>query len=121
LIGVHTGHVLEHGSSRSGRWLRTHRLRFTLWVAVIEAVLVVLHVLSWWLVVLFAVIAVGFWWYAGRNSRTDTVRHASWIAASSQLLVVMVPIVLFIATTVAVAVVVLIAIGALILLFTERS
>ena len=38
-------HVLDHGSTRPGRWLRGHRLRFTLWVTLIEGLLVVVHVL----------------------------------------------------------------------------
>jgi hypothetical protein len=116
-----SGHVLEHGSSRPGRWLRTHRLRLTLWIALAEGVLVVFHVLSWWLVVLVAALAVGFWWYVGRRNSSDLVRQGSWIAGVSQLLVTMVPIILVVATTVAIAVVALFAIAALIILFTERS
>jgi hypothetical protein len=115
-----SGHVLDHGTSRSGRWLREHRLRFTFWVAVAEGLLVVLHVLHWWLIVPLAAIAIGFWWYAGRSSRSFTIRQASWIFAASQTLVLLVPIVLFIATTIAIAVIVLIAVAALIILFTER-
>jgi hypothetical protein len=118
---MYGSHVLEHGSSRPARWLRTHRLRITLWIALGEALLVVLHVLSWWAVVLLAALAVAVWWYAGRSSRSDVLRQGSWIAAVSQLLVTMVPIVLFVATTIAIAVVVLFAIAALVFLFTERT
>jgi hypothetical protein len=117
---MYSGHVLEHASSRPGRWLRGHRLRITLWIAVVEALLVVLHVLSWWLVAALFAVAVALWWYAGRTSRSDAVRQVSWIAAASQALVVFVPVVLFVATTIAVAIVVLLAIAALIFLFTER-
>jgi len=117
---MYSTHALEHRSSRPARWLRNHRLRFTLWIAVIEAVLVIFHVLSWWAVVLLAALAVGVWWYAGRRSRSDVLREGSWIAAASQLLVTMVPVVLVVATTVAIAVVALLALGALIILFTER-
>jgi hypothetical protein len=98
-----------------------HRLRATLWIALAEGVLVVFHVLSWWFVVLFAAVAVGFWWYVGRRHGSDLVRHASWIAGVSQLLVTMVPIVLMVATTVAIAIIALFAIAALIILFAERS
>ena len=114
------GEVVEHGSSRTGRWLKIHRLRTTLWIALAEALLVVIHVISWWLVVLLAAIAVAFYWFVGRESRSDTVRHASWIAAASQLLVVFVPIILAIATSFAIAAVVIIAVVALVILFTER-
>jgi hypothetical protein len=116
-----TSHVLEHGSSRPARWLRMHRLRFTLWIALAEALLVIVHVLSWWVVVLFAAVAVALWWFAGRRSRSDVLREGTWIAAASQLLVTMVPIVLLVAGTVAILVVALFAVGALIILFAERK
>jgi len=28
--------VIEHGTSKSGRWLRARRVRLVLWVAVVE-------------------------------------------------------------------------------------
>jgi hypothetical protein len=118
---MYSSQVLEHRSSRPARWLRTHRLRFTLWIAVVEALLVVFHVMSWWVVVLLAALAVGLWWFAGRRSRSDLLREGTWIGASSQLLVTMVPIVLLVASTVAILVVGLFAVGALILLFAERK
>jgi len=120
LIEMYSGHVLEHGSPRPS-WLRMHRLRFTLWIALAEALLVVVHVLSWWLVVLAAAVAVGVWLYVGRRSRSALVREGTWIAAASQLLVTMVPLVLIVAGTVAIVVVALLAVGALIILFAERK
>lgn len=114
------GHVLEHGSTRPARWLREWRLRITFTIAAVEALLVVVHVLHWWGIVLIAVVAGALWWYAGRNHRSDVFRQVSWIAAVSQLLVVCVPLVLAIATTIAIAFVALFAIGALILLFLRR-
>ena len=52
------GHVLDHGSSRSGRWLRGKRFRITLWIAAIEGLLYVVHVLHWWEAVVLAAIGV---------------------------------------------------------------
>ena len=40
--------AIEHGSSRSGRWLRERRLRITLWIAAIEGLLYLFGVLHWW-------------------------------------------------------------------------
>jgi hypothetical protein len=114
------GHVLDHGSSRSGRWLRGKRFRVTLWIAAIEGLLYVVHVLHWWEAVGLAAIGVLFWWYAGRNSRADLVRQVSWVFAVSQLLVLCVPIALAVVTAFAIGIVVLLAIAALIFLFTER-
>ncbi len=112
--------AIEHGSSRSGRWLRERRLRITLWIAAIEGLLYLFHVLHWWAAVGLAVIAVGFWWFVGRTSRSDAVRHAAWIFAASQLLVLCVPIALSLLKAVAIAVIALLAVAALIFLFSER-
>ena len=114
-------HALEHGSTRSGRWLREKRIRFTLWIAAFEGLQYLFHVLHWWAAVLLAVIAGGFWWFVARNSRSDALRHVGWIFAASQLLVLCVPLALSLLKAVAVGVVALIAIGALIFLFTERT
>jgi hypothetical protein len=114
-------HAIEHGSSRAGRWLRERRLRFTLWLAAIEGLLYVFHVLHWWAAVALAVIAVAFWWYAGRRNRSDVVRQVSWLFAVSQLLVLLVPVVLTIAKWVAIGVISILAIAALFVLFRERG
>ena len=37
---------MEHGTSRTERWLRARRVRIALWIAVIEGILVVVHVIS---------------------------------------------------------------------------
>ena len=113
-------HVIEHGSTRMGRWLRERRLRFTLWIASVEGLLYLFHVLHWWAAVLLAAIAVLFWWYAGRAHRSDALRQASWIFAASQLLVLCVPIALAVVKAIAIGVIALLAIAALIFLFTER-
>jgi hypothetical protein len=112
--------AIDHGSSRPGRWLREKRLRITLMIAVFEALLYLFHVLHWWEAVVLAVVAVAFWWYAGRSSRSDVVRNISWILAASQLLVLCVPLALGLVKAVAIAVVALFAIVALVFLFTER-
>lgn len=114
-------HAIEHRSSRASRWLRQRRLQFTLWVAAIEGLLYVLHVLHLWEAVVLAVVAVAVWFYAGRTSRSDLVRQLTWVFAAVQLLVLLVPLVLTILKGVAIALVVLLAVGALIFLFTERE
>jgi hypothetical protein len=116
-----SAHAIDHGSSRSGRWLRERRLRLTLWIAAVEGLLYLFHALHWWAAVALAVIAGAFWWFAGRTSRSYTVRQASWIFASTQLLVLCVPLALGLVKAVAVAVIALLAIVGLFLLFSERS
>ncbi|NUR74837.1 MAG: hypothetical protein HOQ28_00950 [Thermoleophilia bacterium] len=113
-------HAIEHGSSRSGRWLRERRLRITLWLAAIEGLLYLFHALHWWAAVALAVIAVGFWWYVGRSNRSDALRQLSWIFAASQVLVLCVPIALGIVKALAIGVIAVLAIVALFFLFRER-
>jgi heme O synthase-like polyprenyltransferase len=113
--------AIEHGTSRGGRWLRQRRMWITLWIAALEGLLYLFGALNWWAAVALAIIAVGFWWYAGRSSRSDTLRQASWIFAASQLLVLCVPLALGIVKAVAIGVIALIAIVALFFLFRERT
>jgi hypothetical protein len=113
-------HAIEHGSSRAGLWMRARRLRFTLGLAAIEGLLYVVHVLHWWAAVVLALIAVGIWWFGGRTSRSETVRQATWIFAAAQILVLLVPLALGLLKTVAIVLVALLALGALVFLFTER-
>ena len=114
--------AIDHGSTRPGRWLRERRYRLTMWITLVVAVLYYfVHVLHWWEAVALAAIGVGFWWYAGRNSRSDLVREASWIFAASQLLVLCVPVALALLSALAVGLIALLAIAALILLFRARN
>jgi hypothetical protein len=117
---VYGAQAIEHGTTRSARWLRERRLRFTLWIAAFEGLLYLFHALNWWAAVALAIIAVGFWWYVGRN-RSDTLRQVSWIFAASQLLVLCVPLALALVKAVAIAVIAVLAIFALFFLFKERT
>src|SRR5205085_544491 len=82
---MYGAHAIEHGTTRSGRWLRERRLRITLWIAAVEGLLYLFHALHWWAAVGLAIIAVAFWWYVGRANRSHTLRQLSWIFAASQL------------------------------------
>jgi len=117
---VYGTHAIEHGSSRTGRWLRERRLRITFWIAAIEGLLYLFGVLNWWTAAALAAIAVLFWWYAGRAHRSDTLRQASWVVAASQLLVLCVPIAFAVVKALAIGIVALLALAALILLFSRR-
>lgn len=118
---MYGAHAIEHGTTRTGRWLRERRLRFALWIAAAEGLLYLFHVLNWWAAVGLAIVAVGFWWYVGRSNRSDTLRQGSWIFGASQLLVLCVPLALALVKAVAIAVIAILAIVALFALFKERS
>jgi hypothetical protein len=114
--------AIEHGTSRTGRWLRARRVRIALWIAVVEAILAAVgfHNISRWLIIVLALAAVSFYFAAGRESRSDTVRQSSWIFAASQLLAVIATILAFIIFWAAIIAVVVFAIIALFFVFTDR-
>ena len=118
-LGVHP---IEHGSTRSGRWLRARRFRIALWTAVVEAILVaLLHDVSRWTVIGLAVLSVTFYVFVGRDARSDTLRHASWIAAASQSLAVIAVLFAFILFWAALVLALVFAGVALLILFADRK
>jgi hypothetical protein len=117
---MYGAHAIEHGSSRSSRWLRERRLRITLWTAAVEGLLYLVHVLHWWEAVVLAALAVGLWWLGGRSSRSYLVQQLTWIFAASQLLVLCVPIALGLVKALAIGVIAVLAIVGLVLLFTRK-
>ena len=113
------GEVLEHRTTRGGRWLRERRIRIALWIAVVEGILIVLDQIPWSIAIVVAIAAVaGYFW--GRDRLSDTARQAAWIAAASQAVVIFVPILLTVATILAFTVLAIIAIVALLVLLGDR-
>ncbi len=114
------GQVLDHGSSRSGRWLRQRRIKIAFWIAVVEGILVAFKFVSWWVAIPIAAVSIAFYLYAGRDLRSDAGRQIAWIAAASQALVALVPVLVVVVGTLAVIFVAVLAVVALVVLFTER-
>jgi hypothetical protein len=105
-----------------GRYLRAHRLRLSLWIAAVEGLLVLVHLMPHLVLYALAAVALAFWFGMARNYKSAFARQASWVFAASQALAVLVPIAWAITKFfVAIAVVVAIAIAALYFLFTERE
>ena len=116
-----SSHAIEHGTSRSGRWLRSRRTRIALWIAAAEAIIVaVFHDVSRFTVIALAIAAVILYWYGGRRTRSDTFHQASWIFAVSQLLAVVAAILAFVVFWTAIVFVCLFALVALFFVFTDR-
>jgi len=114
--------VIEHGTSRSGRWLRARRFRIALIIAAAEAIIVaVFHDVSRWTVIGIAVLAVVLYVFAGRDSKHDTFRQATWIFAVSQLLAVVAAVFAFVVFWAALLAVGVFAIVALIVIFSDRK
>lgn len=113
--------VLEHAASRPARYLREHRLRLSLWIAAIEGLLVVIHVIPHLAMYTLAVVAIIFWATVARRYTSPLARQLTWVFAASQALAVLVPVVLFIAKWTAITAIVVLAVVALIFLFIERD
>jgi hypothetical protein len=112
--------MIEAGTTRTGRWLRERRIRLTLWVAVIEGLLVAITAdLTKWTVLVIAAILLAFYIVAGRHMRWDVGRQLSWIAAASQALAILVVVLAFVLGFVAILAVVIFAIIALVYLFSD--
>ena len=114
------GPVLEHGTTRTGRWLRLHRTKIAFWIAVVEAILLVFGVIHRPAALLVAVLVIVAYFWLGRRFRSPFARDVVWIAAVSQALVALVPLLLFVLTAVAFVAVAILAIVALIVLFSGR-
>ena len=117
---LESGEVLEHRTTRLGRWLRERRLRVALWIAVIEGILVAFKVIAWPVAVVVAVAIIVLYFGVAARSRSDSVRQVSWIAAVSQALVALVPVLVIVVGMLALIVVALLAIAALVLLLSDR-
>ena len=114
------GSALEHGSTRPGRWLRERRTRIALLLAVLEGILILFGVIPKWVALAAAAAVIVLYLAYGRRVRSDSGRQTAWIAALSQSLVALIPLLLFVVTALAFLVLAVIAVFALIALFADR-
>lgn len=116
------GGTVEHKSTRAGRWLRARRIRIALWIAVAEGIVVALaHDVSRWTVVAIAIPLLALYVVWGRNARSDTMRQLAWIGGASQALAVVVVIMAFILSWLALVLAAIFAAVALLFLFSDRG
>ena len=114
--------TIEHRTTRTGRWLRARRIRIALWIAVIEGIIVALaHDVSRWTVIAIAIPLLALYVFWGRNARSDTLRQLAWIAGASQALAVVVVILAFILSWLALILAGIFALVALLYLFVDRG
>ncbi len=111
---------IEHRRGRLGSLLHERRWTLVLWIVLVEGILVLFDAVPWWTVLVLAAAAFAFYVGVGRRHRTAALHEASWIAALSQLLVVLVPVLALVLTALAVVVLVIAALGALALLLLDR-
>ena len=116
------GPTVEHGSSRTGRWLRLYRIRIVLAIAFLEGIVVAFsHDFTKWTVVGIAIPVLALYVVWGRNARSDTMRQIAWIAGASQALAVVVVILGFILSWLALVLAAVFAAIALLFLFSDRG
>jgi phosphatidylserine synthase len=112
--------VIEAHSTRAGRWLRERRLRFALWIAILEGIVVALeHGITRWTVLVLAIAVLAIYILWARTIRWDAGRQVAWIVAASQCLALLVVILAFIVKVFAIILVIGFAIIALAYLFAD--
>jgi hypothetical protein len=115
-----SSHAIDHGSSRTGRWLAARRIRITLWIAAIECLVVLVsHDITKWTVIVLAIVGT-LAWLAGRESKSQTVRTILWIFAASQLLATIGAVLGFIVKWALITALIVFAILGLVYLFLDR-
>src|ERR1043166_3973562 len=113
---------IQHGTTRTGRWLRQRRIRITLWIAVIEGIIVaLLHDISRWTVIALAIPILALYVFWGRSARSCTVRQVLWIGGASQALAVVVVILASLLDWLALLQAGIFAAIALLFLFSDRG
>ena len=111
--------IVEHGETRNARFLRRQRLQIALLVAAVEGILVLAGSIPWWAVLLAAATALALYVWL-RSTSSQNVRQLTWIAAVSQLVVVLVPVAAAVLTALAVVLLALFVLGALGALLYDR-
>jgi hypothetical protein len=112
--------VIEHGESSSARWLRERRLRLALLIAFVESLLVLFSAHGWRYVIIAVIVALAAYWFVGRR-RPGVIYEATWIAAVSQLLAVLVPVLWVLVKVLALVVLIGLAVFLLAALLLDRK
>ena len=112
--------TIEHGESSSAHWLSERRLRLALLIAFVESLLVLFSAHGWRYVIIAVILALAAYWFLGRR-RPGVVYEITWIAAVSQLLAVLVPVLWVLVKTLALIVLIALAVFLLAALLLDRK
>jgi hypothetical protein len=119
---LHRADVIDHGSSRTSRWLQERRLRISLWIAAVEGLLIVVHAIGRWPAIIVAGAILVAYLLGGRSIKSDAGYQLMWIVAASQAMVALVPLIWwFVTRVIAIVAVAALAVVALVFLFGDRS
>lgn len=112
--------VIDADSTRTSRWLRERRLRLTLWIAVLEGIVVAVRGdVSRYTVALLAIAVLALYIALRERVHWDAARQILWIVAASQALALLVVILAFVVGAIALVLVALFAVLALVYLFSD--
>ena len=116
------GSTIEHGTTKWGRWLLARRIRITLWIAVLEGIIVAVSPsFTKWTVIAIAIPVLAAYVIWGRNAKSDTTFQIAWIAGASQALAVVVVILGVLLSWLPLVLAAIFAGVALLFLFHERG
>ena len=112
--------VIEHRQGASALWLRERRLRIALLIAFVESLLVLFSAHGWRYVTIGVIVALAAYWFVGRR-RPGVIYEITWVAAVSQLLAVLVPVLWVLVKTLALIVLIGLAVFLLAALLLDRK
>ena len=95
-------------------------MRIALSIAAIEGLLVVLHAIPKFAALAIAAVVILVYFAFGRETRSHAARQVSWIAAASQALMVLVPVLVILIGGLAFLAVAALAVFALVVLLGDR-
>ena len=111
--------VIDHGSSQAERFLYANRYKLILSVVIVEALLVAIGALSFWLAIVIAGCLLVLY-LLFRRELSGTSLELAWIVAASQALGVLVFVLVLVTAALLVVAVVVLAIAVLASLLADR-
>jgi hypothetical protein len=115
------GAVVEHRQGPTSRWLHERRISLAIGVAILEGVLIVAGELSKALALIVAIAVVVGYFMLSDRLKPGVGREIAWIAAVSQAIVMLVPLLVIVIGTLTLIGIAVIGLIALALLFTRRG
>jgi hypothetical protein len=116
------GAVVEHRQGPTARWLHDRRVSVAIAIAIAEGVLIVAGELSKALALVVAIaVVVLYFTLADRLKPGGVAREIAWVAAVSQAVVMLVPVLVILIGTLTLIAIAVIGVLALVLLFSRRG
>ena len=115
------GAVVEHRQGPTARWLNERRISVAIAIAIAEGVLIVAGELSKALALVVALAVVALYFFFADRLQPGVGREIAWIAAVSQAIVMLVPVLVILIGTLTLIGIAVIGVIALVLLFSRRG